>query len=193
MEPDERVEFAPTSGRVTGVLTLVLGAAAVVVTLVSPEGYPPPVAAGGLLACALGWAAVLRPRVWLEDGELVLRGMLSTVRLPLAGVQSIVVQQVLVATVDDKRYANPGVGRSRFRAMRRPRTTRDLAMTATPGEGWTPDAGADYADYVEERIREAVRAARRDGHDSGVRRERAWPEIVSVSVASLLFVVSFWF
>ena len=127
-----------------------------VLAVAVPEGYPPPVATGGLLAIALAWVTALRPRVWLEEGWLALRGSFSTVRLPLAGIQSVVVQQVLVATVDDKRYANPSVGRTRFRAMRRARTTRDLTMTAVPGEGWQPDQGADYADFVEERIQEAV-------------------------------------
>lgn len=190
---DQRVEFAPTSGRVTAVLTLVLGTAAVLLAIVSPDGYPPAVGTGGVLAMVLAWASVVRPRVWLEGPWLVLQGMFSTVRLPLAGIQSVVVQQLLVATVDDKKYASSGVGRSRSRAMRRPRTTRDLTMTAVPGEGWQPDEGADYADFVEERILEAVRTARRDElPDTGTRREPAWLPIVLVPAATLLFVASFW-
>lgn len=194
-QPDhQRVTFDPTSGRVTAVLTVVLGLAAVVVTLVFPEGYPPAVATGGVLAIVLAWAAALRPRVWLEGPWLALRGMFSTVHLPLARLDSVVVQQLLVATVDDRKYASSGVGRSRSRAMRRPRTTRDLTMTAVPGEGWQPDEGADYADFVEERILEAARTARRDGQaDAAVRREPAWLPIVLVPAATLLFVASFWF
>ena len=194
-QPDhQRVTFDPTSGRVTAVLTVVLGLAAVVVTLVFPEGYPPAVATGGVLAIVLAWAAALRPRVWLEGPWLALRGMFSTVHLPLARLDSVVVQQLLVATVDDRKYASSGVGRSRSRAMRRPRTTRDLTMTAVPGEGWQPDEGADYADFVEERILEAARSARRDGQpDTAVRREPAWLPIVLVPAATLLFVASFWF
>jgi hypothetical protein len=194
-QPDhQRVTFDPTSGRVTAVLTVVLGLAAVVVTLVFPEGYPPAVATGGVLAIVLAWAAALRPRVWLDGPWLALRGMFSTVHLPLARLDSVVVQQLLVATVDDKRYASSGVGRSRSRAMRRPRTTRDLTMTAVPGEGWQPDEGADYADFVEERILEAARTARRDGQpDAAVRREPAWLPIALVPAATLLFVASFWF
>jgi hypothetical protein len=194
-QPDhQRVTFDPTSGRVTAVLTVVLGLAAVVVTLVFPDGYPPAVATGGVLAIVLAWAAALRPRVWLEGPWLALRGMFSTVHLPLARLDSVVVQQLLVATVDDRRYASSGVGRSRSRAMRRPRTTRDLTMTAVPGEGWQPDEGADYADFVEERILEAARTARRDGQpDTAVRREPAWLPIALVPAAILLFVASFWF
>lgn len=191
----ERVDFAPTSGRVTAVLTVVLGVAAVLVAVAVPDGYPPAVGTGGILAIVLAWAAAVRPRVWLEGPWLVLRGMFTSVHLPLAEVQSVVVQQVLVATVADKRYANPAVGRTRFRAMRRPRTTRDLTMTSVPGEGWQPDEGADYADFVEERIQEAVRAARLapgDGADSVVRREPAWAPIVLVPAATLLFVASIW-
>ncbi len=190
----ERLDFAPTSGRFMGALTAALGAVGVLVTLGFPGDYPPQVATGGLLAIALAWSAMLRPRVWLEGHRLVLRGMLSTLHLPLARLQSVVVQQVLVATVDDKRHANPGVGRSRFRAMRRPRSTRDLTMTPVPGEGWTSDEGADYADFVEDRIREAARVARGvPDAPSDVRREWAWPEVGLVVGTSLLFVVSFWF
>ena len=190
---DERVDFDPTSGRLTAVLVLVLGTAAVVVAIAFPDGYPPAVGTGGVLAVVLAWASVVRPRVWLEGSWLALQGMFSTVRLPLAGIQSLVVQQLLVATVDDKKYASSGVGRSRYRAMRRPRTTRDLTMTAVPGEGWQPDQGADYADFVEERILEAVRTARRDGAvDTEVRREPAWLPIVLVPAATLLFVASLW-
>ena len=174
----ERLDFAPTSGRFMGALTAALGAVGVLVTLAFPGDYPPQVATGGLLAIALAWSAMLRPRVWLEGHRLVLRGMLSTLHLPLARLQSVVVQQVLVATVDDKRHANPGVGRSRFRAMRKPRSTRDLTMTAVPGEGWTPAAKA---------------AQRVPDAPSDVRREWAWPEVGLVVGTSLLFVVSFWF
>ena len=190
----ERLDFDPTSGRFMGALTAVLGAGGVLVTLAFPGDYPPQVATGGLLAIALAWTAMLRPRVWLEGHRLVLRGMLSTLHLPLARLQSVVVQQVLVATVDDKRHANPGVGRSRFRAMRKPRSTRDLTMTPVPGEGWTPDEGADYADFVEDRIREAAKASQRvPDAPSDVRREWAWPEVGLVVGSGLLFVVSFWF
>jgi hypothetical protein len=197
MEHDQHewVEFDPTSGRATAVLTVVLGVAAVVLAMLEPDGYPPAVGFGGVLAVVLAWAAALRPRVRLEGPWLVLQGMFSSVHLPLAAVQSVVVQQVLVATVADKRYANPAVGRTRFRAMRRPRTTRDLTMTTVPGEGWQPDEGADYADFVEERIQEAVRAARvapGEGAASVVRREPAWAPIVLVPAATLLFVASIW-
>jgi hypothetical protein len=184
--------FDSTSGRVMAVLTALLGGLAVVAALVS-DAYPTAVGAAGLLAVVLAWPAMLRPRVRLDDGFLVLRGMFSTVHLPLAALQSVVVQQVLVATVDDKRYANPGVGRSRFRAMRKPRSTRDLTMTAVPGEGWTPDEGADYADFVEDRIREAAKAARRAGDaPTGVRRDWAWLEIALVAGCVLLLVVTLW-
>ena len=67
-------------------------------------------------------------------------------------------------------------------------------MTAVPGEGWTPDEGADYADFVEDRIRDAAKAAQRvPDAPSDVRREWAWPEVGLVVGTSLLFVVSFWF
>ena len=78
--------------------------------------------------------------------------------------------------------------------MRKPRSTRDLTMTPVPGEGWTPDEGADYADFVEDRIRDAAKVAQRTPDaPSDVRREWAWPEVGLVVGTGLLFVVSFWF
>lgn len=210
MQPDqpsgEVVRFAPTSGRLSGVVALVLSLAAVLVTLVAPETYPWPVLCGGLLFASLAWAAMLKPRVWAEpaSGTLVLRNMFETVRIPLAALETVVVQQLFVVVLAERRFTSSAVGRSRFRAMRRPRSTRELAMSPVPGEGWQPDAGADYADYVEEKVAELARDARRDArveHRSpeqaalaaGVQRQPAWLEIGLVAATLALFVASLWF
>ena len=94
------------------------------------------------------------------DDELELVNLFETVRLPLAAVESVVVRQVLAVRVGDKRYVSPAVGRTFRQALKKPRSTRELAMTPVPGEGLVAEEGMSYADYVEDRLREMVAGAR---------------------------------
>ena len=69
--------FHPTSGRVTGWMTVVLAGA----SWWSPElayldeGFPPWVMAAGLLVGVLAWAAMLRPALWATHEHLVMRNL----------------------------------------------------------------------------------------------------------------------
>src|SRR3954453_21665921 len=60
---------------------------------------------------------MLRPALWAEVGEdervVVVRNMFSTVRLPLAAIERLALEQVLFLWVGEKRYASPTQGRSR--------------------------------------------------------------------------------
>lgn len=112
-------DFHPTTGPLVGLLTLGVLAGAVVLDVLeqgadlAPWGYALVVLLGVLV-----WAAVLRPRVWVGEGDLVLRTMLETVRLPLAAVETIAVRQVLVVTAGGRRYVCPALGRSRRALVR---------------------------------------------------------------------------
>ena len=66
----------------------------------------------------------------------------------------------LAVRVGDKRYVSPAVGRTFRQALKKPRSTRELAMTPVPGEGLVAEEGMSYADYVEDRLREMVAGAR---------------------------------
>lgn len=187
-EPVER--FAPTSGRILGLVALTIAVAVVVIGIVDREhGFPLPVAAAAVVFGILVWAAMLRPRVWVTEEDLVMRNMLHTVSLPLAAIERVVVRQVLAVSVGEKRFVSPAVGKSWRQTVRSNRSARRK----------TPEQS--YPDFVEERISHLSEAARaRTGVQilsdeqlalaSGVRRAWAWPEIVALAVSSLAFVVS---
>jgi hypothetical protein len=156
------------------------------------------IAACALLALLL-WAAMLRPRVSIVGDDLELRNMLETVRIPLAAVEELAVRQLLAVRAGDRRYVSPALGKSR-RALRRPVGGGAARAGRTPT---SPDRvlDVDYADFVENRIRqrmEDARAARgiRPGSQeqvalaSEVRRSPAWPEVVGVVVLSVAVVVT---
>ncbi len=192
---DEVVErFRPTSGSLLGYFGLLMAAGAVAVTVVGrDDGVPATVGWVALLVATLVWAAMLRPRVWVTRSHLVLRNMLDTVSIPLAAVEQIVVRQVLAVRAGEKRYVSPAVGKS----------LRQTVWSGRPPAGNRP-AVPSYPDFVEERLHHFAEEARaRAGIRlmsdeqlalaAGVRRDRAWPEIVVLAltaggtVLSLLF------
>ncbi len=113
-----------------------------------------------VLVGVLVHGSMLKPLVRATEDELELVNLFETVRLPLAAVESVVVRQVLAVCVGDKRYVSPAVGRTFRQALRKPRSTRELAMTPVPGEGLVAEEGMNYADYVEDRLRELCAQAR---------------------------------
>ena len=185
-------EFHPTSGRVTGVLVLLVAGVAVVVGLADPGSVAAPVVAGAVLAAVLAWASMLRPALWVTRDDLVMRNMLETVHIPLAAVEQLAVRQVLAVRVADKRYVSTVVGRPWRRAVRSKRSGSAHA------EG-TPAKDLGYADFVEQRLHVLMDEARTEAGvralseeqlalAAGVRREPALLPI-GLSGASLLAFV----
>lgn len=172
--------FDATSGRVTGILGLVVG---VVVVLV---GISQDSAAGafiGLLVCLLTWLVLLRPRVGTRGDELLLRGIVSTIVVPLASIESISIRQVLAVWAGGRRYVSPAVGHT-LREINRQRRAGGQVEEI-------PVEQSKYADHVYALIFERSREARRDGAAMGpVRREWAWLEIAGLTVLVLAFVVA---
>ncbi|GAB7006063.1 hypothetical protein JCM18899A_35360 [Nocardioides sp. AN3] len=176
--------FDVTSGRVTGVLGLVAAAIVVVVGVV--DAHVPGVIAG-LIVAVLTWLVLLRPRVGMSETDLLLRGIVTTVVIPLASVESVAVRQVLAVWADGRRYVNAAIGRT-FREINRQRrgagTVEDV-----------PSRELKYADHVTTMITDRSRTARRDGAPMGpVRREWAWLELallvalVVAEIAALLLI-----
>ncbi len=186
--PDRDEDFRPTSGRVVGSLGL-----AVLVGLGGADLLRGPL--GGVVAlpgwawpllvllATLVWAAVLRPRVWVGQGDLVLRTMLETVRVPLAAVESLAVRQVLVVAAGGRRYACPALGQTRRTLVRAQRPGSAGGAGGGGGIGalfgvrsWgsgdpAPDdqvaaraheraLGVDYPRYVESRLVDLTQRAR---------------------------------
>ena len=174
-------KFPPTSGRVLGVLALLLCLGVMVLALVDgADGFGAPVAWGAAFAAVLSYAALLRPAVRVEDGDLILRNMLDTNRVPLASVDEVAVRQVLAIRADEKRYVSPAIGHSFMRTVR-PRVARDGQLELS------------YPDYVRDRILSLADGARRRlGQDvpPPVRRLWAWPEIAGLVVTAAGLVAS---
>jgi hypothetical protein len=194
-------KFKPTGGSIVGYASIVLLGAAVVVTAVSePNLIGVRVVLGLLLLILLTWIALLRPRADATRETLRLRNLLSDHHLPLAHIDAVVVRQMLLVWVGKDRYACVGIGRSARQLMGNKRKRGPMAVLGIEqaedrmGMAQTPqiDESADYATFVETRIEDLARSARRDLPDQSavVRREWALPEIAALVVVVVLFVLS---
>lgn len=187
---DEVVEkFRPTSGRITGVIALGLVVTVVVIGVLDREqGFPPTVVWAALVLGVVVWSAMLRPRLSATGSDLVMRNMLSTVSIPLAAIEQVLVRQVVAVRAGDRRYVCPAVGKSWRQTLRSEKPAK-------------PDASVPYASFVEDRLHQLTEEARARAGVAlmsdeqlalaeGVRRKWAWPEIVALVVTSIGFVVA---
>lgn len=196
-------DFRPVNGPGLAIGTFGVEAFVLLVGVLQPAARLAPW--GYALAALLGlmlWLVLLRPRVWIEPGTLVLRAMVSTTRLPLESVEAVTVRQVLVVSADGRRYTSAAAGRSRRAMVRADRGQPVHSVRRSRGAGTPQRVGAvDPADYVESRLVELTRRARVDaaaregrgevGRPGGgvVRREWATPQISALVTLSLLVVV----
>jgi hypothetical protein len=202
--------FAPTGGRIAGVLGLVTAAGLVGLWALDRDDVPAPVAAAALAGGVLVWASLLRPRVSVSRDTLHLRNMLETIHVPLAAIDELVVRQVLAVRVGEKKFVSPAVGHKLRKVMRAPRPGQiflpdlpekmdDALGPAGPAE--RVPTSVDYVDHVEGRLRERIAEARtrhgiRAYSDEAealardVRRQPSWPEIISLALSTALFVVT---
>ncbi|GAA5148185.1 hypothetical protein GCM10023340_21720 [Nocardioides marinquilinus] len=151
----ERQVFRPTSGRVSGVLALLVGLGLAVLGLTTSGGVEWALVAVGVFVAVLAWAAMLRPVVIVEDDRLVLRNMVDTVRIPLAAIEEIAVRQVLAVRVGERRFTSAAIGRSR-RQIRRDDKLPGAGRDRSPVEL----AEDSYGMFVEDRIRTLSKQAR---------------------------------
>ena len=192
-------QFHPTSGRVTGWLTVVLAASWwwpgwPTSTRASRRGWWPRDCSAGILA----WAAMLRPALWATREHLVMRNLAETVHIRLAAVEEMAVRQVLAVRAADRRFVSTVVGRT----WRKTLQSRHRPGGLDTGAALAPTEGMHYADFVENRLHDLVDKARsRAGVRPGsteqlalpdaVRRERDWLPIALIAVSVVLLVVSF--
>lgn len=187
---DEVVEdFGPSSGRITGVLGLIICIGIVVLGVVEyDEGFPAAGVWGALFGAVLLWSAMLRPRVRVTAAELRLRNMLTNISVPLAAIEQIVVRQVLSVRAGDNRYISSAVGKS----------WRQAIKSDKPREPGDP---APYPVLVEERLQHLAEEARTKAGITlmsdeqlelakQARREWAWPEIVLLGFTALGLLVA---
>lgn len=204
---DTRVEkFAPNGGIAIAVIGGLVCAGFIVGWALDPDEVPLWVPAVALFSAVVLYTSTLRPRVLVEGRELVLRNMLSTVRLPLAAIEEIAVRQVMAVRAGGKRYVCAGVGRSLRQAMKGSAVHRarqeigGLRGELARAEG--REAGMNYADFVEIRVQELInedlarrgikkRSPEADDLAGDVRREPAWPEIGALAATAVFVVVGF--
>ncbi len=185
--------FSATSGRVLGILTVVMAVGLVTLAVAErDESWSLSLGLAGLALGSIAWASMLRPALAIDDDRLVMRNMLDTVHVPLAAIEQIAVRQVLAVRAGEKRYVSPVVGKTR-RKMRR---AERGAKSEQPKQGEIA-----YPDFVEERIRRRAEDSRavhgitmlsdeQLALAADVRREWSWPVIALVAVPVVLFVAT---
>ena len=193
-------KFKPTAGAAIGYLGLAVCALVVGVVATTEQHVTGlQVGLGAVLVGVLIWLVLLRPRATAYDDTLVLRGMVSDTALPLARIDAAVVRHMLVVRIGEDRYTCAGIARS----------TRSIAKRANPsgipglglqrsedrmralGARGEIGSSGEYANFVESRIEELARSARRDGRDGAeVRRRWAPVELAALVVSALAFLLS---
>lgn len=146
--------FRPTSGRLLGVVGLLLVAVVLGSGLVG--GYPVWVLGATALAGVLVWTALLRPAVRLDGDDLVLRTMFGTTFLPLAAIEEVVVSQVLAVRAGERRYVSPAVGHPLRKVVRGTQLGGVGGGVGDHGRSMVDLAEHAYPAYVQQRIRAAV-------------------------------------
>lgn len=191
---EERVErFTSWSSRILGGLGLALVALVVVLGIpgIGAAHHPAVYPSCGLVAVLI-WIGLIRPAVSVVGDRLVLVSPLSTVRVPLAAIEQVVVRQWLTVRAGDRRFTSSGVGRSSRQSLR-----DDQRGDVTGVE----IARLSYGAIVERRIDKLAdeaqmlqKVARYSDEQQvladGVRREWAWVEIVLLVVFALATAVT---
>jgi hypothetical protein len=171
-----------TSGTISGWMGVAAGLVAAVLGIIGSAPIWVPLGLAIALVC---WLILLRPRVGIEPHDLILRGTFSTARIPLASVRTIVIRQMLVVNVGERRFTNPSIGRP-LREVR-----------VRPGESPRANPGVDHIEaliqsHVSEARSMAAKRAERGAAPTGpteVRIERAWPEIGAAVFLALAILV----
>ena len=204
-EGEAGVEWLPSShGPVLPGLGLVIaGVLAVVAVVDRSRGSLTLLGAAGLVA-GLTWVALLRPRVGLQPAPavgrparyLVVRGLVTTVAVPLAAVTDVEVRQMLVVRAGEQRFASPTVGRSRKSLVRSGPGGRS-AFGGGAGGGAGAGASApeaapsiDAVGVTLARIEGArTDARRRHPDDASTPTQRTWQPLLLLALALALGVL----
>jgi len=168
--------FRATSSWVWG--SLAFFAAALVIVTDILAGWHPPVTVAALLFAVVCYVSVVRPRVGVQGGDLILHHMYSTQRLPLDSVDRVMVGRMFKATADGRAYVSSALSRSVRQSLLRSQR----------------DPQKNYADFVEDRILHRAAEARelsvRGTATDRVRRSWAWPWIAVTAALVVLLVVT---
>jgi len=193
-------KFKPTGGAAVGFTALaLLGGISVLTAVTEPNQFGVRVVLGLLLVMLVTWAALLRPRADATPEVLRLRNLFSDHYLPLSHVEEVAVRQMLHVYVRGQRYVCVGIGRTTRQLYSQRKSGRmgvlGLEQTGNAGSAGDVadiDVSGDYATFVETRIEDLVRAARRDLREQSpeVRREWAVPEVAALAFLLVALLVA---
>lgn len=202
MSEEQTERFAPTSGKGVGVVgVLLFGGLAIAGLVDRSAGFSDWVIALLASLAVLVWAATLRPRLSLVGEDLEMRNMFETVTIPLAAIEELVVRQVLVVRVGDKRFMSPALGKSRRQISNRAPSGGGGLVGKLRSRPADERLVVDHADFVEERIRQHMQDARdrlrirpyseeQAALARQVRRRPALPETLALGALVLAVIVS---
>ncbi|WP_020578687.1 hypothetical protein [Actinopolymorpha alba] len=186
--------FAPTAGRVLGVLTMAIGALILGDVVVEWRTWNGLATAGIVVAvCTLIWLSLVRPSVVAYEDELVLRNILSDVHIPWHLVRSARIAPVLAIATEDASYRSAAVsvtGADR-RAMRRSqRNAVESAQVGRPQSPGEADLGSrSPADYTTHRI-ETLAAQYAEKSKDKAQVVRTWRRVEFAIVGAAVLVTT---
>lgn len=168
-----RQSFGPTSGVFSGWIGLALVVICAFFVIRDQEPMTALRWCGVLLVVGvLLWAYMLRPRVVIDAGGVLLRNAFKDWYLPWGAVESARVRAVTQVWASSRKYVGVAVGRNVRAAVRkRPRISR-------------PDPTFDIVERL-------VNDRAGEGDDARPRASYAVPELVVLLVGVVLFAVSF--
>lgn len=195
--------FAPTGGRVLGIITLLIGLAVIVDIIVEWRSLEGLTAAAVVIAlAALVWASMVRPSVVAYEEILVVRNFIRDVWIPWRLVQSTEVKPVLtINTTDGQAFRSVAVGatgadrRALWKA--KARAMDGSSGNSAPGGPTAGVSTSSAGPAAPENVSSALRAAHRievmaekyagSAPEGGqVVRTWAWPEIAAFCVAAVI-------
>ena len=164
---EEKVEkFGPTNGRFAGGLGLAAVVATAVATVVDGRHSSDLLVFVLLgLASVLIWMVMLRPAVYTDGEDLVMRSIATTTTVPLRVIDKVTVGAMLTVKCGDRVYRSIAVQRSRKRA----RTSEARTFASARGGGhqhtvFETGGGSDpvrnYSDFIEVRLEHLAKEAR---------------------------------
>lgn len=176
--------FRNSSSTVWGLFAA--GAALAVVVLDAATGWHPETTAGGVLFALIAYAAFIRTKVGVSKGDFVLHHLYSTVRFPMAALESVSVGRTLGAYAGGRTFVSGAVGRPMREAVK--------------GSKREHNPLSNQADFIEDRLNSLAQDARdrrrikRDSDEQfalaeDVRRTWDWPLIAATVVVAVVFVV----
>ncbi|NGN94111.1 hypothetical protein G5C66_15345 [Nocardioides sp. KC13] len=162
------------------------GAAIAIIVIDAATGWHPETTAGGVLFALVAYAAFFRTKVGVSEGDFVLHHLYSTVRFPMAALESVSVGRTLGAYAGGRTFVSGAVGRPLREAVK--------------GAKREHKPLSNHADFVEDRLNGLAQDARdrrgikRDSDEQfalaeDVRRSWDWPLIGATLVVAVVFAV----